>query len=79
MLFVDLWQSPIVGFTHYETCLNDKEIQLENKIKDLEQYLKKIKEMEVQYEYENFSQELSISIELPRAKARGFLFHWKQP
>ena len=22
MLFVDLWQSPILGFTHYETCLN---------------------------------------------------------
>ena len=21
MLFVDLWQSPIMGFTHYETCL----------------------------------------------------------
>ena len=21
MLFVDLWQSPILGFTHYETCL----------------------------------------------------------
>ncbi len=41
--------------------MNDKEIQLENKTKDLEQYLKKIKEMEVQYEYENFSKELSIS------------------
>ena len=24
MLFVDLWQSPIVGFTHYETCLVSK-------------------------------------------------------
>jgi len=22
MLFVDLWQSPILGFTHYETCLD---------------------------------------------------------
>ena len=21
MLFVDIWQSPILGFTHYETCL----------------------------------------------------------
>ena len=24
MLFVDLWQSPIMGFTHYETCLTYK-------------------------------------------------------
>ena len=24
MLFVDLWQSPILGFTHYETCLMNK-------------------------------------------------------
>ena len=23
MLFVDLWQSPILGFTHYETCLEN--------------------------------------------------------
>ena len=26
MLFVDLWQSPILGFTHYETCLINKYI-----------------------------------------------------
>ena len=26
MLFVDLWQSPILGFTHYETCLPYKQI-----------------------------------------------------
>ena len=28
MLFVDLWQSPILGFTHYETCLPRKEDQI---------------------------------------------------
>ena len=26
MLFVDLWQSPILGFTHYETCLIEIEM-----------------------------------------------------
>ena len=26
MLFVDLWQSPIVVFPHYETCLHDHNI-----------------------------------------------------
>ena len=31
MLFVDLWQSPIVGFTHYETCLSRNEMSFKGK------------------------------------------------
>ena len=39
MLFVDLWQSPILGFTHYETCLKTQESMTENKALEKESQL----------------------------------------
>ena len=53
MLFVDLWQSPIVGFTHYETCLitymkNKYNLNLINQINHVELFDKNLLQFIIQ-------------------------------
>ena len=42
MLFVDLWQSPILGFTHYETCLIIHFILMHKKLDEKKELLNKL-------------------------------------
>ena len=48
MLFVDLWQSPILVFTNYETCLKDS-MKYINKIFENENEITIVNELEFDF------------------------------